>query len=183
VVYDLNVQAARLARVACDRATARTPDRPRFVAGALVRPTDALDLARRERRDAPQRHLRRGAGRLRDQVRGLLDGGVDLLLVETIFDTLNAKAALFAIADELERRGARVPIVISAPSPTGAGARSPDRRSTPSMPRSRTRSRSPSAFNCALGAAEMRPYLATSPPSRRASSAAIRTRPPNAFGG
>jgi 5-methyltetrahydrofolate--homocysteine methyltransferase len=76
---------------------------------------DGLDLARRQRPGCPQRHLRPAGAAYGEQVRGLLDGGADLLLVETIFDTLNAKAALFAIDAEFERRGERDPADDPAP--------------------------------------------------------------------
>ena len=91
---------------------AKTPDRPRFVAGAH-RPDQPhrLDLARRQRSRLPQRQLRRSWSRpTPTQTRGLIDGGADLILVETIFDTLNAKAAVFAVEevfDETRRRRCR----------------------------------------------------------------------------
>src|SRR5688500_2687781 len=97
--YDLNVTAARLARGAADEWSRRSPERPRFVAGIVGparAPTEAL-------RDAYSQ-----------QVRGLIDGGADLLLFETIVDTRTARAAIAAIANEFERRGASLPVMFSA---------------------------------------------------------------------
>jgi 5-methyltetrahydrofolate--homocysteine methyltransferase len=83
-------------RQLCDEFTAN-PAKPRFCAGVLGPTSRTVDLAGRERPGLPQRQLRRAGGRLHEAIRGLIDGGADILLVETIFDTLNAKAALFAV--------------------------------------------------------------------------------------
>ena len=106
IVYELNVEAARIAREAADAWTSKTPAQPRFVAGAIG-PTnrtlsispDVNDPAFRATTFAQVREA------YREQVRGLMDGGVDLLLLETVFDTLNAKAAIAGIHDEFEARG------------------------------------------------------------------------------
>jgi 5-methyltetrahydrofolate--homocysteine methyltransferase len=161
VVYELNVEAARLAREACARATARTPDRPRFVAGALG-PTNRTLSISPDVNDATVRSVT--FDEVRDayatQVRGLLDGGVDVLLVETIFDTLNAKAALVAIAEELERRGARVPLMISV-TITDKSGRTLSGQTIEAFHASIAHAKPLSVgINCALGAREMRPFLA-----------------------
>ena len=106
VVYELNVAAARLACEAARAWTARTPDRPRFVAGAIGPTNRTLSLSPDvEQPGVPRGHFAQVKEAYAEQARGLLDGGCDLLLVETIFDTLNAKAALVAIEEVV--RGAR----------------------------------------------------------------------------
>src|SRR5688572_32322692 len=114
VVYDLNVEAARLARAAADEWSDRTPDKPRLVAGALGPTTRTLSLSPDVSDPGFRTHT---FDQMRDayaeQARGLLDGGVDLLLLETITDTLNAKAAIYAVLELLEQRGIDVPIMIS----------------------------------------------------------------------
>jgi 5-methyltetrahydrofolate--homocysteine methyltransferase len=161
VVYELNVEAARLAREAAARATARTPERPRFVAGAIGPTNRTLsispDVNDPTRRTVTFDQVRESYA---TQVRGLLDGGVDLLLVETIFDTLNAKAALFAIAEELDRRGQRVPLVISV-TITDKSGRTLSGQTIDAFHASIAHARPLAVgINCALGAREMRPFLA-----------------------
>ncbi|RMG62608.1 MAG: methionine synthase, partial [Calditrichaeota bacterium] len=113
-VYAINLAAARLARQAADQFTEQTPDRPRFVAGSIG-PTNRTaslspDVNRPGYRNVTFDDL---VAAYTPQIEGLLDGGVDVLLVETVFDTLNCKAALFAIEQVFERRGSRVPIMVS----------------------------------------------------------------------
>src|SRR5215207_2393386 len=113
IAYELNVKGAELARAAADIAQAED-GRPRFVTGAIG-PTNRTasispDVSNPGYRAITFDQLREAYA---EQVRGLLDGGADLLLIETIFDTLNAKAAIHAILDETEARGIRVPIMIS----------------------------------------------------------------------
>src|SRR5512134_4173067 len=114
VVHELNVEAARLARAAADAFTAKDPSRPRFVAGALG-PTNRTASISPDVNDPGFRNvtfdeLRSAYG---EAVRGLMEGGVDILLLETIFDTLNAKAAIFAIDEFFEARGIELPLMIS----------------------------------------------------------------------
>jgi len=114
LAYEINVSAARLAREAADKQTLLTPDKPRFVAGSMG-PTNKTasmsgDVSNSAARDVTFDEL---VSAYREQVRGLRDGGVDLLLVETVFDTLNAKAALFAIEEEALASGIRIPVMIS----------------------------------------------------------------------
>ena len=114
LVRDINVEAARLARAAADEWTARTPDRPRFVAGAIG-PTNRMLSISPDVEDPAARAITFDELRAAyaEQVRGLIDGGADLLLVETIIDGLGAKAALFAIDEVAEETGTRLPVMIS----------------------------------------------------------------------
>jgi 5-methyltetrahydrofolate--homocysteine methyltransferase len=114
LAYDINVAGARLARAAADQWSDRTPDRPRFVAGAIGPTNRTLSISPDVNNPAFRAetfaHVREA---YREQVRGLIDGGADLLLLETIFDTLNAKAAIAAMLDEFEARGVELPVMIS----------------------------------------------------------------------
>jgi len=114
LVYELNVAAAKLARAAADKQTLLTPEKPRFVAGSMG-PTNKTASMSAEVSNPAARAVTFDdlVSAYREQVRGLRDGGVDLLLVETVFDTLNAKAALFAIEKEEEISGINLPIMIS----------------------------------------------------------------------
>ena len=114
LAYELNVAAAQLAREAAGNYTKQHPARPRFVAGSIG-PTSKSASMSPDVQNPGFRAITftRLVDAYTQQVKGLLDGGVDALLIETIFDTLNAKAALFAIETEFERRGARVPVMIS----------------------------------------------------------------------
>src|SRR5690349_21634858 len=112
--YEMNVAAARLAREACDAATAQTPDKPRRVAGAIG-PMNRTGSISPDDNDPGARNIEfeEMVAAYGEQAQGLLDGGADLLIVETIFDTLNAKAAIFAIETLFEERGRRWPVSIS----------------------------------------------------------------------
>jgi 5-methyltetrahydrofolate--homocysteine methyltransferase len=155
---EMNVTAARLAREAADKFS--TPDKPRFVAGALG-PTPRTasispDVNDPGARNVDFEHLRAA---YYEQAEALLEGGADLLLVETIFDTLNAKAALFAIAEVFAATGERLPIVISG-TVTDASGRILSGQTVTAFWHS-VRHAQPLAvgLNCALGAALMRPYI------------------------
>jgi 5-methyltetrahydrofolate--homocysteine methyltransferase len=156
----INEAAARIAREAADRWTARTPGRPRFVAGALG-PTNRTASISPDVNDSGARnvHFDELAQAYGEAIDGLIDGGADLLLVETVFDTLNAKAALYAIDDAFERRGARLPIIVSG-TITDASGRTLSGQ-TPEAFWNSVRHVRPLAvgLNCALGAALMRPYI------------------------
>ena len=161
IVYELNVEAARLARAAVDAWTERTPDRPRFVAGAIG-PTNRTLSISPDVNDATFRATTFDA--LRDayseQARGLVDGGCDLLLVETIFDTLNAKAALVAVRDLFDERGIELPLMISV-TITDRSGRTLSGQTIDAFYVSIAHARPLSVgINCALGARDMRPYLA-----------------------
>jgi len=155
---ELNLASARIAREAADKFS--TPERPRFVAGALG-PTPRTASISPDVNDPAARNV--DFEQLRaayfEQVQALGDGGVDLLLVETIFDTLNAKAALFAIDEWFEQSGERLPVIISG-TVTDASGRILSGQTVTAFWYS-VRHAQPLAIglNCALGAALMRPYI------------------------
>ena len=161
LVREMNVESARLARLECDAMTEQTPDRPRYVAGALG-PTNTTASISPDVNDPAQRNITFDelVHAYHEQAAGLVDGGADLLLVETIFDTLNAKAAIFALETLFEERGRRWPLVISG-TITDASGRTLSGQVTEAFWHS-VRHAEPLAvgLNCALGAADMRPYLA-----------------------
>ena len=158
LAYEMNVAAARLARQACDAAS--TPDKPRFVAGALG-PTPRTASISPDVNDPAARNVSFEALRAAyyEQAQGLLDGGCDLFLVETIFDTLNAKAAIFALDELMEATGERLPVIISG-TVTDASGRILSGQTVTAFWHS-VRHAKPLAvgLNCALGAALMRPYI------------------------
>ncbi|MDX6302449.1 MAG: 5-methyltetrahydrofolate--homocysteine methyltransferase, partial [Nocardioidaceae bacterium] len=161
LAYEMNHAAARLAREECDRVGERTPDRPRWVMGALG-PTNTTASISPDVNDPGKRNVSydRLVEAYLEQARGLVDGGCDLLLVETIFDTLNAKAAIFALETLFEEHGRRWPVIISG-TITDASGRTLSGQTTEAFWNS-VRHAQPLAvgLNCALGAAEMRPYVA-----------------------
>ena len=160
LAYEMNVEAARIARAACDKFS--TPDKPRFVAGAFG-PTPKTASISSDVNDPGARNVT--FDDLKDayyeQMGGLVDGGADVLLVETIFDTLNAKAALFAIEQYYEDTGhARMPLMISG-TVTDASGRILSGQTVEAFWNSVRHAQPISiGLNCALGAALMRPYVA-----------------------
>jgi 5-methyltetrahydrofolate--homocysteine methyltransferase len=159
--YEMNRESARLAREAADEVSAQTPDRPRFVAGGLG-PTNRTASISPDVNDPGKRNISYDelVAAYLEQANGLVDGGADLLLVETIFDTLNAKAAIFALETLFEERGRRWPVVMSG-TITDASGRTLSGQVTEAFWHS-VRHVRPLAvgLNCALGAKEIRPYLA-----------------------
>jgi len=159
LAVEMNVASARLAREACEKYS--TPDKPRFVAGAIG-PTPKTASISPDVNDPAARNT--SFDELRsayyEQAKALLDGGVDLFLVETIFDTLNAKAALFALDELFEDTGEVLPIMISG-TVTDASGRILSGQTVEAFWNS-LRHAKPLTFglNCALGAALMRPYIA-----------------------
>lgn len=156
--HEMNVAAARLAREAADKFS--TPDKPRFVAGALG-PTPRTASISPDVNDPAARNV--DFEQLRaayyEQVQGLVEAGVDLLLVETIFDTLNAKAALFAMDEYFENSGERLPLIISG-TVTDASGRILSGQTVTAFWYSVRHARPLAVgLNCALGAALMRPYI------------------------
>lgn len=155
---EMNVAAARLAREAADKFS--TPDKPRFVAGALG-PTPRTASISPDVNDPGARNVdfEQLRAAYHEQVEGLMEAGVDLLLVETIFDTLNAKAALFAIEEVFAATGERLPLIISG-TVTDASGRILSGQTVSAFWYS-VRHAQPLAIglNCALGAALMRPYV------------------------
>jgi 5-methyltetrahydrofolate--homocysteine methyltransferase len=160
LVRELNLAGARLAREVCDAFTARNPAKPRFVAGVLG-PTSRTASISPDVNDPGARNV--GFDDLvaayGEAVEGLAEGGADLLLVETIFDTLNAKAALFAIEALFERTGRRLPVMISG-TITDASGRTLSGQTAEAFWNSLRHAR-PLSFglNCALGAKELRPHI------------------------
>jgi 5-methyltetrahydrofolate--homocysteine methyltransferase len=158
LAYEMNVEAARIARRACSRHAA--DGAPRFVAGALG-PTPRTASISPDVNDPGARNVTfdQLVAAYGEQARGLLDGGVDLLLIETIFDTLNVKAAIFAIEEEFERRSSRVPLIISG-TVTDASGRILSGQTVEAFWNSVRHARPLAVgLNCALGAALMRPYI------------------------
>lgn len=157
LAYEMNVASARLARAACDKYS--TPDKPRFVAGALG-PTPKTASISPDVNDPAARNVTfdQLVAAYLDQTRGLVEGGADVLLVETIFDTLNCKAALFAIDQFFEESGKRFPIMISG-TVTDASGRILSGQTVPAFWHSIRHAKPLTVgLNCALGAALMRPY-------------------------
>lgn len=159
-VYEMNRAAARIAREAADAWTARTPDKPRFVAGAIG-PTNRTASISPDVNDPGARNVTYDelVATYSEAVSGLVEGGADIILVETIFDTLNAKAALFAIESFFEKVGRRLPVIVSG-TITDASGRTLSGQ-TPEAFWNAVRHVQPLAvgLNCALGAALMRPYI------------------------
>ncbi len=158
IAYEMNVAAARIAREAVDNFTDTA--KPRYVAGALG-PTPRTASISPDVNDPGARNVTFDelAAAYGEQARGLLDGGADLLLIETIFDTLNAKAAIFAVEAEFERRGQRVPVMISG-TVTDASGRILSGQTVEAFWHSVRHARPLTVgLNCALGAALMRPYI------------------------
>ncbi|HEX3706422.1 MAG TPA: methionine synthase [Mycobacteriales bacterium] len=160
LAYELNIEAARLARAACDAAEA-ADGRPRFVAGAIG-PTNRTASISPDVNDPGARNVtfEELVEAYLEQANGLVDGGSDVLLIETIFDTLNAKAAIFAVETLFEQRERRWPVIISG-TITDASGRTLSGQVTEAFWHS-VRHANPLliGLNCALGAHEMRPYLA-----------------------
>ncbi|QTD45737.1 homocysteine S-methyltransferase family protein [Ottowia testudinis] len=155
---EMNVQSARLARAACDKYS--TPDHPRFVAGALG-PTPKTASISPDVNDPGARNVTFEQLRAAylEQTLALMEGGADVLLVETIFDTLNAKAALFAIDEAFEHTGERLPIMISGTVTDASGRVLSSQTVTAFWYSVRHAQPLSVGLNCALGAALMRPYI------------------------
>ena len=155
---EMNVAGARLARGACDKFS--SVDKPRFVAGALG-PTPKTASISPDVNDPAARNVTFAelSDAYREQAEGLLEGGCDLFLVETIFDTLNAKAAIFALDELMEDTGERLPVIVSG-TVTDASGRILSGQTVSAFWHSVRHAR-PLAIglNCALGAALMRPYI------------------------
>jgi len=158
LAWEMNLESARLAKAACQKYT--TPDKPRFAVGALG-PTPKTASISPDVNDPGARNVTFDelTASYREQVEALVEGGVDLLLVETIFDTLNAKAALFAIESFFEDSGERLPLIISG-TVTDASGRILSGQTVSAFWAS-VRHVQPLAvgLNCALGAMLMRPYI------------------------
>ena len=161
LAYEMNLAAAKLARAAADAATRATPERPRWVAGALG-PTNRTASISPDVNDPGFRAITFDelVEAYSEQIRGLIDGGVDLLLIETVFDTLNAKAAGYAALQAFDEAGVELPLIISGTITDRSGRTLSGQ--TPEAFYFSIRHLKPFAvgLNCALGAELMRPYLA-----------------------
>lgn len=158
--YELNLQGAKLARQACDETTAATPDKPRFVAGVLG-PTSKTSSLSPKLNDPGFRNI--SFDKLVDDysncTNALIEGGVDIIMVETAFDTLNAKAAIFAINRCFEAHGYSLPIMISG-TITDASGRTLSGQTVAAFCNSIAHANPLSiGFNCALGAEQLRPHI------------------------
>ncbi|MCG2460558.1 homocysteine S-methyltransferase family protein [Flavobacteriaceae bacterium F89] len=184
LVYDLNYESARIAKEVAEKFTSMCPDKPRFVAGSMG-PTNRTASMSPDVNDPGFRaisfeELRKA---YKQQAEALLDGGVDVLLVETVFDTLNAKAALFAIEEIKEERNISVPVMVSG-TITDASGRTLSGQTAEAFLISISHIPLLSiGLNCALGAKQLTPYLEV---LSQKSDAAISAHPnaglPNAFG-
>lgn len=185
LVGELNRTGAAIARQACREMEAITPDQPRFTVG-IVGPTSRTASISPDVNDPGFRNTsfdELGAT-YAEAVEGLIDGGADAIMLETVFDTLNAKAALFAIEDVFERRGGRLPLMISG-TITDASGRTLSGQTAEAFWISLMHARPLSiGLNCALGARELRPHVET---LARVADAYVSAHPnaglPNAFGG
>ena len=160
LVYELNFESAKIAREVADEFTTKNPEKPRFVAGSIG-PTNRTASMSPDVNDPGYRAVTFEDLRIayKQQVEALLDGGVDLLLVETIFDTLNAKAALFAIEEVKDERKIDIPIMVSG-TITDASGRTLSGQTVEAFLISISHIPLLSVgFNCALGAHQLKPYL------------------------
>ncbi|KQQ84431.1 5-methyltetrahydrofolate--homocysteine methyltransferase [Xanthomonas sp. Leaf131] len=184
LVYELNKAGAQVARACCDDVEALTPHKPRFVIGVLG-PTSRTASISPDVNDPGYRNTSFDALRetYREAIDGLIDGGADTLMVETIFDTLNAKAALYAIEEVFEARGGRLPVMISG-TITDASGRTLSGQTAEAFYASVAHGRPLSVgLNCALGAKDLRPHVET---LSQIADAYVSAHPnaglPNAFG-
>lgn len=184
LVYELNFESAKIARKVCDEFTAKNPEKPRFVAGSIG-PTNKTASLSPDVNDPGFRAITFDELRIayKQQSEALLDGGADILLVETVFDTLNAKAALFAIDEIQEERHLQIPIMVSG-TITDASGRTLSGQTAEAFLISVSHLNLLSVgFNCALGAEQLTPYLETlSNNSEFYISAYPNAGLPNAFG-
>jgi 5-methyltetrahydrofolate--homocysteine methyltransferase len=160
VVYELNFQSARIAREVADEFTKRDPAKPRFVAGAMG-PTNKTASLSPDVNNPGFRAITFDelAKAFKEQARGLIDGGADILLLETIIDTLNVKAALFAIQELFDEIGRKLPVMVSG-TITDASGRTLSGQTTEAFLISVSHIPLLSiGLNCALGARQLRPYL------------------------
>ncbi|NDH90231.1 MAG: 5-methyltetrahydrofolate--homocysteine methyltransferase [Flavobacteriia bacterium] len=183
LVWDINVEGARVAKKAA--AAFSTPEKPRYVAGAIGPTNRTLSLSPDVNRPAYRNiTFDELATAYQQQAEALLEGGVDVLLIETVFDTLNAKAALYAVQEAFEQRGQEVPVMVSG-TITDASGRTLSGQTTEAFLISLSHMPLLSiGLNCALGAKDLRPYLQTlAAEAPFLVSAYPNAGLPNAFGG
>jgi len=160
LAYELNLEAAKLARAACDEITATTPDKPRFVAGVLG-PTSKTASLSPKVSDPGFRNISFDelVADYTNSTNALIEGGADIIMIETAFDTLNAKAAIFAISECFEAKGQSLPIMISG-TITDASGRTLSGQTVAAFCNSVAHAQPLSiGFNCALGAEQLRPHI------------------------
>lgn len=159
-VYDINSHSAKIAKEVAEEFTKKDPSRPRFVAGSIG-PTNRTASISPDVNDPGFRAItfEELKEAYKQQVRALMDGGVDLLLVETVFDTLNAKAALFAIDEVFEERGKKLPIMVSGTITDQSGRTLTGQTTEAFLISVSHMDLLTIGLNCALGASMMRPYL------------------------
>lgn len=160
IVYELNYQSARLAKEAAREFSQQQPDKPRFVAGSLG-PTNKTASISPDVNDPGFRGVSFDelTAAYREQAKGLIDGGVDLLLIETVFDTLNAKAALFGITELLEEMNSDIPIMVSGTITDASGRTLSGQTANAFLVSIGHIPLLSVGLNCALGASQLRPYL------------------------
>ena len=184
LVYELNFESARLAKEAADEFTAKEPNKPRFVAGSMG-PTNKTASMSPDVNDPGFRAVTFEELRAayKQQAEALLDGGADILLVETVFDTLNAKAGLFAIEEIKEERGIDIPIMLSGTITDASGRTLSGQTAEAFLISVSHIPLLTVGFNCALGANLLQPHLeAIAPKTDLAISAHPNAGLPNAFG-
>lgn len=159
-VYDINYQSAKIAREVADEFTRLNPNKPRFVAGSIG-PTNRTASISPDVNDPGFRGISFDelVSAYKDQINALMDGGVDILLVETVFDTLNAKAALFAIDVVFEDRNVKLPIMVSGTITDQSGRTLTGQTTEAFLISVAHMPLLTIGLNCALGASMMRPYL------------------------
>ncbi len=160
LAYELNVESAKLAVRSAQKYSQKTPDKPRFVAGSIG-PTNKTTSLSPDVNDPGYRAITFDELKeaYEEQTRGLIDGGVHAILIETIFDTLNAKAALFAVQDVMDEKGVQLPIMVSG-TITDASGRTLSGQTTQAFLISISHAPLFSiGLNCALGAEQLLPYL------------------------
>lgn len=159
-VYDINFQSAKIAKKVADEFTANNPSKPRFVAGSIG-PTNRTASISPDVNDPGFRGVTFDELVIayKEQTTSLIDGGVDILLVETVFDTLNAKAALFAIDEVFDEKGIKLPIMVSGTITDQSGRTLTGQTTEAFLISISHMSLLSVGLNCALGASMMRPYL------------------------
>ena len=159
-VYELNFQSAKIAKEVANEFSAKEPNKPRFVAGSIG-PTNRTASMSPDVNDPGYRAVTFDELRIayKQQTEALVDGGVDILLVETIFDTLNAKAALFAIEEVNEERGINIPIMVSGTITDASGRTLSGQTAEAFLISVSHLDLLTVGFNCALGADQLTPYL------------------------
>ncbi len=161
IVYEINLNAARTARIAADKFTAQNPQKPRFVAGAMG-PTNKTASMSPDVNDPGFRNVSFDdlVANYYEQASALMEGGADVLLVETIFDTLNAKAALFAIEKIMEEKGEKIPVMVSGTITDASGRTLSGQTLEAFFTSIKHIDLLSVGLNCSMGAEQIRPYLA-----------------------